>query len=187
MQKTSLWLTALLLFAGGSLTANDTERCTCRELTTGETVVAWTIIGGVGALGGLALAFAGPYIAGSAIAAKITAAATTAAPYVVPTTTVGKVSLGITAAHYARPYVLQTTEEKLNVLLKEKASRPVKTSTELVDCLKSNRHTYPRNKSGIPVACEKEALFYAIDSSVPELNKRTEAFKNNKCFCSDHL
>lgn len=177
MQKASLLLTVLLLFTGTLLMAGDTKRCTCKEpeLTLG----VFLTIASFGAAAGLLIA--------AAPISAIPAAAGTVTAKIIAMSTVSKVGLGLTIAQAARPYVVQTTEEKLNVLLKEKASRPTKTSADLINCLKSNRRTYPRDKSGIPVACEGQALFYAIDSGVPALKKKTEAFKNGKCFCSDHL
>ena len=176
-------LTGLYMLTGSSLMASDTKTCTCREPEKAEIVAGCVIIGGMVVLGGIAIVVATPYVIAAAPAAKVAVAAKGAAAYVAKMTVVGKVSVGLTVAQYARLYVVQTTEEKLNARVKEKSSRRTKTKTEFIDCLKKNRRNYPRNKLGIPIACEETALFYGINSSVSELSKKTEAFKSGKCFC----
>ena len=119
----------LLLLFTTSLFAAENKDCTCNtvELSTVEIIVFYSVI----SVGAIAIA---PYVlpAGTiaAISAGVTSVAGTAVTYVVPTTVVGKVGLGITAVQLARPLVLQTTEEKLNKLLEEKASRPTRAKIE---------------------------------------------------------
>ena len=180
-----------------SLIAAENKKCTCNtyELSTTEKVVFYGAIG-TGVVAGTVIA--APYVlpaatiaaikasaaaAATSAASAATSAASAAATQIVPTTVVGKVGLGLTAAQLARPYVLKTTEEKLEALLKEKALKPTTAKTEFVNCLKANKNSQ-RNALGRPVVCEEAALFYAFNSSVSELNKRTQAFKNGKCFCS---
>jgi len=169
----------LLLSTGGSmLIANDTSNCTCNvpELTTADKVIIVCFVGGV-------IVVATPYVVGAGTVAKIVVAAKATASYVIPKTVVGQVGLGLTAAQMARPLVLQTTEEKLGKLLEEGALKPAKSKAEFISCLKLNKVNSPRNASGRPVACEDAAFLYALNSSFPELNKKTEAFKNGRCFC----
>jgi hypothetical protein len=176
-------LTGLLVFTGGLSAANETKHCTCNvyEFTTKEKIIIGGLVGG-------SVIIAAPYVLGAATIAKIAvaikAAVTAVTPYVVPTTTVGKVGLGLTAAQSARPCIVQTTEEKLNRLLEEKASKHIQAKAEFISCLKANKANSLRSASGRPMACEDAALLYALNSSIPELNKKTEAFKNGKCLCS---
>ncbi len=172
-----LMLIGLFISAGDVLMASEVKHCTCtpREVTTAEKMVVWSLI----VASPIVLVPLGAFV----IVPAVTSIASTVTAYIVPTTLVGKVGLGLTAAQMARPLVVKTTEEKLHVLLKERASRHTKTKTEFIDCLKANRYNSPRNVSGRPAACEGIALSYALNSSLPELNKKTVAFKNGKCFC----
>lgn len=186
IKKTLLLFTGLLVLTGNLLTANDTKHCMCniRPLTTTEKV----LIGGLVVFVGVpAIITAAPYIIAALPAAKIAAAvkvaAATASPYIVPTTTIGKASYVLSAAQMARPLIVQTTEEKCDRLLEEKALRPARAKNEFVGCLRANKTGSPRNAAGIPAACEDAALCYALNSSMAELNQKTVAFKNNKCFC----
>ena len=176
-------LAGLLVFVEGLSAANETMHCTCNvyEFTTAEKIVIGGLVGG-------SVIIAAPYVLSAATIAKIAvavkAAATVVTPYVVPTTTVGKIGLGLTAAQSARPYVVQTTEEKLNRLLEEKALKQINSKIEFISCLKANKANSLRSASGRPEVCEEAALFYALSFSASELNKKTDAFKNGKCFCS---
>jgi len=172
----------LLIFLSANLLATEGNKdCFCkeRELSITEMVILASIGGTVSVIAAAPLT-AAVAIAGAGTA--IASAASVVAPYVIPTTVIGKVGLGLTAAQLARPLILQTTEEKLSVLLREKAERPTKANTEFVSCLKANKNN-PRNASGLPEACEDAALFYAFNASVSKLNKKTEAFNSGECFC----
>ncbi len=171
-----------LIFITSLSTANENKKCTCNtyELTTTEKVV----IGGVVGAGAV---IAAPYVLPAstiaAISAAITAASAKTAAYFASMTAVGKISLGLSAAQLARPYVLQTTEEKLKALLEEKAAKPAKAKAEFISCLKTNKSSTQRNSSGRPEACEEAALLYAFSAGVAELNKKTKQFKDGQCFC----
>lgn len=179
----------LLLLFSVSLFAAENKNCTCNtiELSTTEKVVVAGVLG-------TGVIIAAPYVLPASVLAAIAATSTVAKAAAVAasvkvgaalasTTVVGKVGLGLAAVQLARPLVLQTTEEKLNALLKEKTSRPAKAKTEFISCLKANKDSQI-NSSGRPIACEDAALFYAFTVGVPELNRRTKAFNNGKCFCS---
>lgn len=178
IKKSLLSMFIGFLLVNGFLLAYDTPSCMCKSH---DLTITGKII-----LGGLIL-IAAPHILGPITVAKIGVAVKSAivlgSNCVIPTSTVGKIGLGLTAAQMARPYILQTTEEKLNELLKEKASRSARTKDEFISCLKANKTDSPRNVFGRPCACEDAALIYAFNSSVAELNKRTEAFKKGECFC----
>lgn len=109
--------TILICLLSTTFALMEANSCTCKsqynELTTTESVILW---GGMGT----GAVLAAPYVLPASAIAAIAAAATCVAPYVIPSTTVGKVGLGLTAAQYVRPCILQTTEEKLKTLLKEK-------------------------------------------------------------------
>lgn len=173
---------AILLMFTVNLFAAENKNCTCKtqELSTKEKVV---VVGAVGTGAIIAAPYVLPASVLTAIGTAVTVIATKAAAVFASITVVGKVGLGLTGAKMARPLVLQTQEEKLNDLLKENASRPDKAKKEFISCLKSNKSN-PRNASGRPDACEDAALFYAFNSSVSELNKRTQAFSGGKCFCN---
>jgi hypothetical protein len=183
-------LIGLLMSTGSMLPANDDKQCICnvRPLTTSQKVIIGSIAV-VGIVVGVAAAIAaGPYVATNLPSLEnVKSKVNKGADYVVPKTIVGKVGLGLTAAQIARPYILQTTEEKLNGLLEEKVARTAKTREDFVGCLITNKIGSPRNTTGIPIACEEAALLYTLNSSIPELNKKTEAFKSGKCFCSEKI
>jgi len=104
--------------------------------------------------------------------------------FITPTNTAGKVGLGLTAAQYVRPYIVQTTEEKRDQLLKEKQQKQYTAREEFITCLKQNKFGSVRNAAGRPSVCEDMALAYALVAGNANLNRRTEAFKEGKCFCS---
>ncbi len=162
-----------LLFSISLLTTDEMKCCTCNpkiyELSTTGKVVVYGLVG-TGAVAGAV--FAAPLVLSAstivaiqaATAAAATAATSAASSVLFPVTVVGKVGLGLTAAQWVRPYVLQTTEEKLTELLKQRAEKPTKSKTEFVSCLIKNKADSPRNASGRPVVCEDAALFYAFNS-----------------------
>lgn len=170
IKKIFILLLSLNLFA-----VEKNKNCTCstRDFSTTEKGIMVS-----------AAILTTPYIFPAGTIGGLAAAVTTAAHYLIPTTIVGKISLGLTAVNIARPMVVQTTEEKLDALIKERASNQEKARIEFIECLKSNKKNSQRNESGRPIECEDLAFFYALNSSATELNKRTEAFNKNKCFCS---
>jgi len=133
--------------------ANNTQCCTCNvpDFTTGDKVIIGGLLGG-------AIIIAAPYVlaAGSTIkiAVAIKLAVAAGSTYLIPTTTVGQVGLGLMTAQIVRPFILQTTEERLDRLLGEKASMPARAKAEFISCLKENGTNCPRNAFGRPTACE---------------------------------
>ncbi len=179
---------SILLLSSMSLFAIENKNCTCS--TQDVSMQTKIIIGacGVGAV------VAAPYIVpgsvvtvvGPALAvAKTAVMAATAkiGAVVIPPTLAGQVGLGITAAQLARPFLVQTTQEKLDALLKEEAASPARAKKEFISCLKAHKNSQQRNKSGRPDVCEDAALFYAFNSSMSELQRRTAAFNDGTCFC----
>lgn len=184
--------TILICFLGTLFASIKANGCTCNsqynEWSTTEKVIA----GGAVTTGVIIAApFVLPASAIAAIAAGVAAtkaavvgAVTYTAPYIIPSTTVGKVGLGLTATQYVRPCILQTTEEKLKGLLKEKEQKQYAPREEFITCLKQNKFGSPRNAAGRPAACEDLALAYALAAGNANLKRRTQAFKEGKCFCS---
>ncbi len=174
-------LTIILVLTNDSLYANEPQYCTCN--TTDLSITEKIIIGGL--LGGTIIV-AAPYIlsAGSIIKIAVATKSLIAAGITYSSTsTIGKFGLCFMVIETARPHILQTAEEKLSQLLKEKDSMPEKSKADFINCLKTNKYNPSKNIFGRPVACEDAALFYALNSSISELHKRTEAFNNGTCFC----
>ena len=177
----------ILLFSINLFATDKTEHCTCianNELSTTAKIIAC----GLGAV-----AFAPFVLTASTVSILVTAAAATksagiaiatkAGAYIVSTTVVGKVSAAVTITNVAIPYVSQTTEEKLNALLKDRNLKLSKSKKEFVRCLVKNKTNTQKDTSGRPVACDEAALRYALTAGISELDKRTDAFNNNKCYC----
>ncbi len=118
------------------------------------------------------------------VASVVVAGVIEVAAWIAPTTTVGQVAAVLTAGQYARPYIFQTTKEKLKDLVNEKALEASKAEMEFIHCLKENRIFSPRNDAGRPTACEDIAFSYALVAGHAKLDQRTKAFKTGKCFCS---
>ncbi len=182
----------LLLFSANLYAGDQAENCGCNsqynELsktkkfilygaigtgTVAATIAAAPVVLPAGAVAAVTTALASAKVAIAAGAAKAAAAITT----------MGKVSLGLSAAQYARPYILRTTEEKRDILLKEKPLKALKAEREFISCLKQNKIGSSKNSTGRPTACEDVALFYALVAGNAKLNRRTKAFNDKKCFC----
>jgi hypothetical protein len=128
---------------------------------------------------GTAAIVATPFIVPAASIPSVSAAiaATKAAAlYLVPSTTVGKVGIGLTAAQMARPYVTQTAQEELDARLKAKAALPYETKSELIECFKANKSNAQRNAAGRPPACEDAALAFAFTAGMDALAQKTQLF-----------
>ncbi len=171
-----------LIFITNLLMASEVKECTCSTygLSPAKKIAVCGTLG-VGAI------ITAPYVLPAGTLAAIYSAAATAAAkaavIVVPTTVAGKISLGLTVAQLARPYILQTTEEELHTLLKERNLRSFTEKNDFVRCLKANKNNLQRNSSRRPEACEDAALLYAFSAGINELNKKTEAFNTGKCYC----
>lgn len=182
----------ILLLSTNSFVLRAANDCTCNsqynEWSTTGTIIVWGSVGtGTVLLAPVVLpasAIAAITAAAAATKAAVVAAAAQAATFIIPTTTVGKVGLGLTATQYVRPCILQTTEEKLKKLLKEKERKQWAAREEFITCLKQNKFNSARNAAGRPSACEDMALAYALVAGNAHLNRRTQAFKDGKCFCS---
>lgn len=187
LKKMLLFLVCINLFNISSV-----YTCTCyssyNELSTTEKVaIGGTIItGGVLAAPYVLPASALAAIAAAAAAAKAAAVAgaTKVAGYVASTSTVSKVGWGLTAVQYTRPLIVHTTEEKVKALLKEKERKQYAPREEFITCLKQNKFGSARNAAGRPSVCEDLAFSYALVAGNANLNRRTEAFNQGKCFCS---
>lgn len=168
----------LVIFSIPLLAANEGVSCTCNDQVNNELSPTGKAVmyGSVGA----AIIMTMPASALVALAATTASAAT----YIIPTTVLGKVSLALTVTQILRPYAFQTTEEKLNELLKENDSKPSQAKAEFIDCLKKNKATSEKNASGRPTVCEEAALFYALMAGNSALNQKIDAFNNGGCYCS---
>ncbi len=102
---------------------------------------------------------------------------------VVPKTAIGKVSLALEIAQLAKPYVMPSTEKRLNKLLQNKSKEASLNKDMLISCLVKNKDQALKDSPHIPSACQDVALFYAFAAGNEELNKRIEAFNNGECFC----
>lgn len=185
----------ILLFSANpyALKAND---CRC-DLTVNEPSLMKSIIilsaVGAGAVAGTVImapvvipAAALSAITAGIVATKgaIVAGGTYVASWLIPTTTVEYVGTTLTVIKHTRPYIIQTTEEKRDQLLEEKAQEQYTKKDEFITCLRQNKFGSARNAAGRPSACEEMAYAYAFVAGNAELNRRTKAFKEGKCFCS---
>lgn len=173
----------LLLLSTSLLIGSENKNCICKNQSDNKFIIIGSILA-VGTAAVIAAPFVLPAGTIVVITTTGTAIATKIAVIVVPTTTIGQISSGLSITHAIRPYIIETTEEKLNVLLEERALKPFKVKTEFIHCLKANKINSQRDASGRPTACDEIALRYALTVGISELNQRTEAFNNNKCYCS---
>jgi hypothetical protein len=175
MPKKAVLLTSAFL-CSAIAASND---CICKPytLSTTEKVLYGTV-----AAGSL---IAVPFVLPAGALASIAAAGTTltAAAYLVPTTTVGKVCFGINIVQWIRPRVIQTTQEEAQKLKQERSLKPVKSKEEFISCLISNKTNSARNALGVPLSCEKEAFFYAAAVGMTEVRQRIQSFNAGDCFC----
>lgn len=185
----------ILLFSTNSFALRARE-CRC-DLTVNEpsALVSIIVVGAVGAGAVAGTVMMAPVVIPAAALTAITAGmvatkgaivagGTYAASWIVPTNVVGYVSTTLTVIRYTRPYIVQTTKEKRDQLLEEKAQERYTTKDEFITCLRQNKFGSARNAAGRPSACEEMAYAYAFVAGYAELNRRTKAFKEGKCFCS---
>ncbi len=173
----------LLILSVSLLAATEAEQCTCREPESSafETTMFYVTVGAGAIIVAPVVMPMSTIIVVCTTVAAVTAKTATA---IASTTIATKVGLGLMAVKVARPYVLQTTEEKLRALLKEKASRPAAAKDEFIKCLKAHKKDLERNSLGRPEACEEAALLFAFSAGMVELDRRTKALNDGECFCN---
>jgi|GEM_PF-2289906 len=104
------------------------------------------------------------------------------AKIIVATTVVGKsavlaapyatgVTVSIIGARAIRPYVIQTTEEKLAQFIQEEAIELLQVKTELSTCLMKYKSDCQRDSLGCPIACQDIADTFIILAGQDEYDK----------------
>ena len=111
--------------------------------------------------------------AGTIVVIKTTVAtaATQIIAYIANLSLATKIGLGISGARIARPYVIQTTEEKLIQFNKVEAAELHEVKTNFTTCFMKHKYDIQRDSSGCPTACEDIAFTFAILAGQGEFDR----------------
>jgi len=82
-----------------------------------------------------------------------------------------KVSLGISGAKVARPYIIKTTEEQFNQVLAAENAKLLEAKIDLTSCFMKNKVDIQKNNLDCPKACRDLADIFTILAGKDEIGQ----------------
>ena len=104
-------------------------------------------------------------------------AATQIIAYITNLSLATKIGLGISGAYIVRPYVIQTTEEKLAQFNKSEAAELLEEKNKLSKCLVKNKANSQKGSLGCPLICQDTAYAFALIAGQNELDRMLSSTK----------